>query len=98
MNWSQIAGISRLLVPGVIGSLAMAHVITDSAATNWTAFALSILGSSVWSGMANTNLNLSKAVASVPGVQVVAGSMAPLEIQQAAHDPNVKDIIPTIRS
>ncbi len=96
-NWSQVIGVARLLIPGVIGSLALTHVITDSMATNLTAFAISILGSSIWSGISNSDLNISKAAASTQGVQVVVGRTASPELQVAAAnrtDPALKDIVP----
>lgn len=96
MNWNQIVGISRLLIPGIIGSLALTHVITDSTATNLTAFLLSIFGSVAWSGVSNTTLNLSKAVSATNGVQVVVDHNAPMELQLAAADRadrSLKDIV-----
>lgn len=94
MNWSQIAGIFRIVAPAVVGVLAQTGVISDSMATNLSAFILTATGSAVWSAYSNTNLNLSKAVASVPGVQVKVDTSAPPEMQAAASDPNVKDIVP----
>jgi hypothetical protein len=92
-NWSQIIGVARILVPAVIAVLAFTHVITDSMATNMTAFALSVLGSSIWSGVSNSDLNIAKAAASTQGVQVVVDRTAAPELQQAAVDPKVKDIV-----
>ena len=94
MNWSQIAGILRIVGPAVVGVLAQTGVISDSMATNLSAFILTAAGSAAWSAYSNTNLNLSKAVASVPGIQVTVNRSAPPDMQAAANDSNVKNIVP----
>ncbi len=94
MNWSQVAGILRIAGPAAVAVLAQMGLISDSAATNLTAIIVSVAGSAAWSAYANTNLNLSKAVASVPGLQVQADHNAPPELKAAADDPNVKGIVP----
>ena len=49
------------------------------------------------SAVANTTLNLSKAVSATDGLQVVVSHNAPVEMQSAAAnrtDPALKDIVP----
>jgi hypothetical protein len=97
MNFSQVSGILRILSPAVIGILAQQHMITDNSAANWSVLILSVLGSAALSGNANTTLNLSKAVAAVPGLQVHVDKFAPSEMLNAANnhsDPTVADIVP----
>ena len=94
VNSSQIYGILRIAIPSVIAILAYLHVISDSMATNLTAMVLSLLGSVAVSAYANTTLNLSKTVAATPGLQVHVDTNAPAELQEAAADRTVKDIVP----
>src|ERR1017187_4573687 len=98
MNPSQIYGVLRIVAPAIIGILAQQHMITDNSAVNWTGLVLSVLGSAALSGGANTTLNLSKAVAAVPGLKVhVDETMAPPEMVVAAanrSDSAVADIVP----
>jgi hypothetical protein len=94
MNWSQVAGIVRIAGPALVGVLAQTGIISDSLATNLSAFIVTVVGSAAWSAYSNTNLNLSKAVAAVPGIQVSVSERAPPELQQAAADRNVPDIVP----
>jgi hypothetical protein len=99
MNWPQIAGIGRIVVPAIIGVLAQQHIITDNSAANWSVLLISILGSAALSGNANTTLNLSKAVAAVPGLKVHVDERAPPEMQEAAanrSDPAVADIVSAV--
>jgi len=42
MNWSQIAGILRIAGPALVGVLAQTGVISDSLATNLSAFILTV--------------------------------------------------------
>lgn len=94
MNWSQLAGIIRIVGPAAIAVAAQTHLISDNLATNLTVMLGSVLGSAAWSAYANTDLNLSKAVAAVPGLQVHVDTTAPVDLQKAALDRTVADIVP----
>ncbi len=94
MNPSQITGIIRIVGPAIIGVLAFTGVISDSMATNLTTFIVTVAGAAIWSGVSNTTLNLSKAVASTTGLQVHVDATAPPELQAAAG--NVRDIVSAV--
>jgi hypothetical protein len=98
MNSSQITGIIRIVGPAIIGVLAFTGVISDSVATNLTTFIATAAGAVVWSAVSNTTLNLSKAVAATPGLQVQVDHNAPPELQAAAADCSVRDIVPVVPS
>lgn len=96
MNHSQITGIIRIVGPAIIGVLAFTGVISDSVATSLTTFLATVAGSAVWSAVSNTTLNLSKAVAATPGLQVQVDHNATPEMKAAAADRSVRDIVPVV--
>lgn len=93
-NPSQLFGILRIVGPAVIAVLAQQHLITDNSAANWTALLISVIGSAAWSSTANSTLNLSKAVAAVPGLQVHVDEKAPASLIETAAAGDVRDIVP----
>ncbi len=96
MNWNQIYGILRIVLPAAASFAIGKGWITQDMYAQIGGALTAIVAAGGFSAAANTNLNLSKAVSAVPGVQVAVDYTAPAELQKAAadrSDPTVKDII-----
>jgi hypothetical protein len=94
MNFSQYAGILRILVPGAISFAVGRGWVTQDVVSQVGIALATIVASGGWSAAANTTLSLSKAVAAVPGLQVHVDEKAPSELQEAAINRAVPDIVP----
>ncbi len=97
MNWNQIYGILRIVLPSVATYAIGKSWITQDMYTQIGGALAAIVAAGGFSAAANTNLSLSKAVSAVPGVQVAVDYTAPIELQRAAadrSDQTVKDIVP----
>lgn len=91
---SQITGILRIVLPAALSFAVGKGWITQDLVTQIGGVLAAIVAAGGWSAVANTPLNLAKTVAAVPGLTVVADHRAPPEVQQAAADPAVPDIVP----
>lgn len=97
MTFTQIVGILRIVLPAVLAFAVGKGWITQDMSVQILSILTAIVGSSVYSAYSNTQLNLAKTVAAVPGVQVQVSAVAPPELQTAAHDrsdASVRDIVP----
>ncbi len=94
MNPSQYAGILRIVLPAALSFAVGKGWITQDMVTQVGSVLASIVAAGGWSAVSNTSLNLAKSVASVPGLTVHVDETAPPELQQAAADRAVADIVP----
>ncbi len=94
MNPSQIYGILRIIIPAGVSYAVGAHWIDANSVAQIGGLLATIVAAGGWSASANTTLSLSKAVAAVPGLQVHVDDNAPAELQEAAADRTVLDIVP----
>lgn len=94
MNYAAITGILRVVLPAAISFVVGKGWITSDVAAQIGSVLAAIVAAGGWSAVANTNLNLAKSVASVPGLSVHVDETAPADLQQAAVDRTVHDIVP----
>ena len=93
-NPSQLYGILRIILPSAATYAIGKGWITADMYGQIGSVLVAILGAAGFSANANTTLNLSKAVAAVPGLQVHVDDGAPADMQKAAKDRWVADIVP----
>lgn len=94
MNASQLYGILRIVLPSAAAyAIGKGWITADMYAQIGSVLA-AIVGAAGFSANANTTLNLSKAVAAVPGLTVHVDNEAPATMQEAAADRTVHDIVP----
>ena len=94
-NPSQLYGILRIFLPSAFTYAIGKGWITQDMATQIAGFIAAVAAAGGWSAVSNSNLNLAKTVAAMPDVQVHVGGGAPPELQTAARDTSIKDIIPS---
>lgn len=91
MNYSQYAGILRIIMPSLVG-LATSYFGADAVTVVGTILA-TIVAAGGWSAVANTTPNLAKVLADVPGLQVAVSRDAAPALQLLASDTSVPDIV-----
>jgi hypothetical protein len=93
-NSSQLYGILRIILPSAATYAIGKGWITQDTYGQIGGALAAIVAAGGFSANANTTLNLSKSVAAVPGLQVHVDGTAPPELQKAADDRAVADIVP----
>jgi hypothetical protein len=93
MNQSQIVGILRILLAAgmPLGALIATVGIDPKQFVDWLVAGIPIV-MAVWSYFGNTHGNIALAAGSIKGVEVLATTEAPADVQKIAKDPNVKDV------
>lgn len=93
-NPSQLFGILRIILPSAATYAIGKGWITADTYGQIGSVLVAILGAAGFSANANTTLNLSKAVAAVPGLQVHVDEKAPASLIETAAAGDVRDIVP----